>query len=251
MDRAADELGPVVVRVDGDALGQRLLDVGDGALHVGDDLARARAAEHEHHADDRLALATVARHRAVADDRRLVHVAEAACILHPSVRAHADVLAAVDDVRTSGRDVVLLDRGDDLGDVDARRRQLRRIERELEALRLSAERVHVEDAGDETEARCDLPVEDRAAIHQRPIALHLEVEDLADAARHRRELRGAIGSGDVPLRLREALADELPRAIDVGVVGRTRASRRRCRRARCSAPPRGRRCPPSRARSAW
>ncbi len=62
-------------------------------------------------------------------------------------------------------------------------------------------------AGDEPEARRDLPVEGRASIHERPLALHLEVVDLAEAAGDRTELRIAVPRGDLALGVHEALGD--------------------------------------------
>src|SRR5262249_2913566 len=100
-----------------------------------------------------------------------------------------DDLASVDEVRASRRDVVFLDGGDDLGDAHAGHGELPGIDGELEAPRLSAERVHLDDPGDEPEARRDLPLEHGPLLHERPVAFPLEVKDLAEPAGDRAELR--------------------------------------------------------------
>ena len=208
LDRAIDELRAVVVRVDDDPGRQRLLDRRDGVLHVVDHLPRVGAAQHHDHADDSFFLATVARDRTVTDDRRLLDLAEVphverrapALALHDHVSevvrgadaalaADRHRLASISKIGSAARDVVPLDGRRDLGDADAGGGHLARIDGELEAPSLAAERVHLHDAGHELQPRRDLPVEDGAAIHERQRALHLEMEDLAEAARDRTKLR--------------------------------------------------------------
>ena len=63
------------------------------------------------------------------------------------------------------------------------------IDDDLVLLEVAAHRVHLDDAGHAAQLRDDLPVEDRAQLRRRVVVgAHDELVDLAEAARHRREL---------------------------------------------------------------
>ena len=94
-----------------------------------------------------------------------------------------------------------------------------RVEHHLVLLGLAAHGVDLDDAGHRAQLVGDHPVEQRAQLHRRVLRrLQVELVDLAEARRHRRQLGAAVAGGDVGLGQLEALGDQLAREPDVGVV---------------------------------
>ena len=92
VDRLLHEIGAVVERHQFDAFRQRLLNRGQLLLHRIDDIATARAFEHQHDARDRFAFA-VGRHRALPQLRADLHIRHVAHVDgRVLVRGHDDVL---------------------------------------------------------------------------------------------------------------------------------------------------------------
>ena len=237
VQRAIDELGAIVVGHDAHAGRQVALDLRQLDLDVLHHLARVLPDQHHHGAGDDLALAVlgddaVAQRGAELDVGDLAQQHRRAVVvdadggagdvlerLELRFAAEHDLLVALLDVAAADVAVVLLEHVEDLGERQVVLGEPLGIDDHLVLLGLAAHGVDLDDAGHGAQLPRHVPIEQRAQLHRRvAIALEVELVDLAEARRHRRQLGAAVGGRDVGFGHLEPLGDELPRQPDVHLV---------------------------------
>ena len=183
VDRARDEVGPVVGELDADALREGGGELREPGLDRADDVERVLAVAHHDDPADRLALAVpleeaapdvraepdladVAHEdrgarRARGADRDPLDVAE---VLHVAAAAHVVLAPAHLDHAPADVVVRVADRGDHVLEGDADRREPRRVHRHLVLLLVPADAGHLRDAGDAPERVAQGEVLERAQL---------------------------------------------------------------------------------------
>ena len=236
-DDAADEDRAVVVRDDPDALGQGRLQLRNRLARAGRHLERVLAGQHLDEADHGLAPAVDggdadAQHRPLADlgdapdrHRRAVLPGLEDDLLDVGERpdeplAAQDVLLPVVlDVAPAGVARPPLHGLEDVLEGDPVGQELGGVHHHLVLLGQPAPGVHLGDPGHRPQPWGDQPVEDGAALHRGDaLALDRELEDVAEAGRHRPHLGVAEPGRDGLPRLRQPLVHELAGEVDVDAV---------------------------------
>ena len=134
--------------------------------------------------------------------------------------AHRPFGAALRDESAGRVDVRVLDRVQHLVERDVPRRHARRVELNLELTQVAAEPLDGGDAGHGEQAVLELELGEVAQRHQVDGAgfrFERELQDLVQAAGQARQQRRVGARRQLRRHLTDALGDELPRAVVVGV----------------------------------